>query len=192
MSRYSPGPVIEMEDMRDMYRTAKEQFSGRPPRELQVATQQQVGQLALQGLGLTDRNPGNVMVNRMTGRPIQIDFGLSKEVAQGSESQIRALANATTDGLYAAGLTQESAIFEGLVDEYLKQGDLVNALNMAKQGFSRLQKIKPSAVKARFADADPNKAVYPLEGTNTRSEIMREMMADGMFTVGAPNDDVPF
>ena len=52
MSPYSTAPVIEMEDMRDMYRTVNEQYSGRPPREVSVGTQQQVGQLALQGLAL--------------------------------------------------------------------------------------------------------------------------------------------
>ena len=89
--------------------------------------------------------------------------------------------------MYSAGLKQESEIFEGLVREYLKAGDLEGALDIAKQGFSRLQKIKPSQVKARGFNI-----VEPLEGTATRSQMMREMMADGMFSVGAPNDDAPF
>ena len=152
-SSFSPGPIIEMKDMRDMYETVRDKYGGRAPRSVRVATAQQLGQLALMGIRLEDRNPGNVMVNRFTKRPMQIDFGLTKESAyRGDAIQVRALRDATVDGLYAAGLKEEADIYNQLVREFLEKDDLPGAFDMAKQGFSRLQKIDAARLPDKGID----------------------------------------
>jgi hypothetical protein len=98
------GNRIEMQDVRpnfELHRTNRQFPSGRDA----VRVNQQLGTLALKGVDLDDRHTGNVMYNKMTGRPLQLDFGKSRNVT--GEDQVAALTNAT-----------------------------------AKQGFSRLQKIK--------------------------------------------------
>ena len=55
-----------------------------------------LGQLALKGVRLEDRHNGNVLYNKMTGRPMQLDFGIAGRV-EGSE-QVATLANATAEG----------------------------------------------------------------------------------------------
>ena len=101
---------------------------------------QQMGQLALKGVRLEDRHDGNVMRHKMTGRPMQIDFGIADRV-QGSD-QVAALANATSDGFEAAGLGDVASIYRATVFDLLEGGDVADAMDVAKQGFSRLQKIK--------------------------------------------------
>ena len=82
--------------------------------DVRLQTAQQVGELALRGVALQDRNPGNVFIhNSMTGRPKQIDFGIADRVTRGSkELQIEALMGATADGFAAAGLRDIGEIFE--------------------------------------------------------------------------------
>ena len=55
-----------------------------------VRVNQQLGQLALKGVRLEDRHGGNVVYNKMTGRPLQLDFGIAGKV-EGSE-QVATLA----------------------------------------------------------------------------------------------------
>ena len=69
---------------------------------VRLRTSQQVGQLALKGIDLGDRHAGNIVTNNMTGRPMQLDFGLAQRVE--GEDQVMALANATIDGFEAAGM----------------------------------------------------------------------------------------
>ena len=80
------------------------------------------------------------MKNKMTGRPLQIDFGIAQKVA--GEDQVMALANATADGLEAAGIGDIGSIYRATVMDLLEGGDVTDAMDVAKQGFSRLQKIK--------------------------------------------------
>ena len=131
------------------------------------------------GIDELDRNPGNVLVNKFTKKPIQIDFGVSDEagVTRGDYKQTRALRNATTNGLEAAGLFEEAEIFNGLVSELLEKGDLTNAWDVAKQGFSRLQKINAASLK-ELEPLDISVS-SPLEGTSTRRKIIQEMIDRG-------------
>ena len=104
-----------------------------------VRQAQQMGQLALKGVRLEDRHDGNVMRHKMTGRPMQIDFGIAGRV-EGSE-QVATLANATAEGFEAAGLGDVASIYRATVMDLLEGGDVADAMDVAKQGFSRLQKI---------------------------------------------------
>ena len=105
-----------------------------------VRINQQLGQLALNGVRLEDRHGGNVVYNKMTNRPLQLDFGIAEKV-EGSE-QVATLAMATSEGFEAAGLGEIAGIYRATVMDLLEGGDVKEAMDVAKQGFSRLQKIK--------------------------------------------------
>lgn len=133
------GDRIEMQDIRDNYEpVAGEGFPDDPKINVQVA--QQLGQLALKGVRLEDRRAANVVKNKMTGRPMQLDFGIAGKV-EGSE-QAATLAMATAEGFEAAGLGDVASIYRATVMDLLEGGDVAEAMDVAKQGFSRLQKIK--------------------------------------------------
>ena len=76
----------------------------------------------------------------MTGRPMQLDFGIANKVE--GEMQVDALARATSDGFVAAGLGDVAQIYHDTVYDLLAGGQVADAMDVAKQGFSRLQKIK--------------------------------------------------
>ena len=133
------GNRIEMSDVRSNFEPHGNdtQFpSGRDA----VRVNQQLGALALKGVRLEDRHNGNVLYNKQTGRPMQLDFGIAGRV-EGSE-QVATLANATAEGFEAAGLGDIGSIYRATVMDLLEGGDVADAMDVAKQGFSRLQKIK--------------------------------------------------
>ena len=136
------GDRIEMEDIRGNFENAFQADAGnlKALRTTDVRVAQQLGQLALKGVGLQDRNPGNVYKNKMTGRPMQIDFGIAGKVT--GEDQVMSLADATEDGFRAAGIGDIGSIFRATVYDLLNGGQVDEAMDVAKQGFSRLQKIK--------------------------------------------------
>ena len=106
---------------------------------------------AMSGIELTDRHEGNVMVNKMTGRPMQIDpsgvkvKGLDKDLA---------IARATAQGFREAGLTDEAAIFEGLMNEAWQRQDGKAFHDLTKQGASRLMKIN------KYVDLDSYTSLF--------------------------------
>ena len=108
--------------------------------KINIRTAQQLGQLALKGVRLEDRRAANIVQNKMTGRPMQLDFGIAGKV-EGSE-QVATLAMATAEGFEAAGLDDIASIYRATVIDLLEGGDVAEAMDVAKQGFSRLQKIK--------------------------------------------------
>lgn len=134
------GNRIEMEDVRPNFETHGSNYRGFPTRSDALRINQQLGQLALKGIRLEDRHNGNVVYNKMTGRPMQLDFGIAGRV-KGSE-QAATLAMATAEGFEAAGLGDVASIYRATVMDLLEGGDVNEAMDLAKQGFSRLQKIK--------------------------------------------------
>ena len=108
--------------------------------KINIRTAQQLGQLALKGVRLEDRRAANIVQNRMTGRPMQLDFGIAGRV-KGSE-QAATLALATAEGFEAAGIGDVGSIYLATVMDLLEGGDVEDAMDVAKQGFSRLQKLK--------------------------------------------------
>ncbi len=138
-----PGGVgnrIEMADVRSNFETHGESYRGFPEGRDAVRVNQQLGHMALKGLDLGDRHNGNVLYNKMTGRPHQIDFGLADRVS--GADQVQALTEATADGFSAAGIGDVGDIFRATVYDLLEGGQVAEAMDVAKQGFSRLQKIK--------------------------------------------------
>ena len=133
------GNRIEMADVRTNFEPHGDsaQFpSGRDA----VRVNQQLGALALKGVRLDDRHNGNVLYNKMTGRPMQLDFGIAGRV-EGSD-QVTTLANATADGFEAAGAKEVADIYRFEVMDLLEGGDVEDAMKAAKRGFALLQKIK--------------------------------------------------
>jgi len=144
------GNRIEMADVRDNFETHGNSYRGFPIGKDAIRVNQQLGQLALKGVRLEDRHNGNILYNKATGRPMQLDFGIAGRV-EGSE-QVATLAMATSEGLESAGLVEEAAIYRATVMDLLEGGDVSDAMDVAKQGFSRLQKIK-EPVKGRVPSA---------------------------------------
>ena len=134
------GNRIEMADVRPNFETHGNNYRGFPTGGDAVRVNQQLGELALKGVRLEDRHNGNVLYNKMTGRPMQLDFGIAGRV-EGSE-KVATLANATAEGFEAAGLGDVASIYRATVMDLLEGGDVADAMDVAKQGFSRLQKIK--------------------------------------------------
>ena len=132
---------IEMDDVRKNYQPVKQgvdQFPSDPT--VNIRTAQQLGQLALKGIRLEDRRAANVMQHNMTGRPLQLDYGVAGRMSP--DQQAAWLANVTADGFEAAGIGELGSILRATVMDYLEGGDVAEAMDIAKQGFSRLQKIK--------------------------------------------------
>ena len=140
------GNRIEMEDVRNNFETHGRRAREFPTGRDAVRVNQQLGALALKGVDLDDRHNANVVYNKMTGRPMQLDFGIGGRVS--GEDQVMALANATADGFEAAGIGDVAAIYRDTVYDLLAGGDVADAMDVAKQGFSRLQKIKPGLLEA--------------------------------------------
>ena len=134
------GNRIEMQDVRPNFETHGQRAREFPTGRDAVRVNQQLGQLALKGVRLEDRHNANVFYNKMTGRPMQLDFGIAGKV-EGSE-QAATLAMATAEGFEAAGLGDVASIYRATVMDLLEGGDVAEAMDVAKQGFSRLQKIK--------------------------------------------------
>ena len=134
------GNRIEMADVRDNFETHGDHYRGFPTGRDAVRVNQQLGQLALKGVRLEDRHNGNVLYNKQTGRPMQLDFGIAGRV-EGSEKAAW-LTHVTSEGFEAAGLGDVASIYRATVMDLLEGGDVADAMDVAKQGFSRLQKIK--------------------------------------------------
>lgn len=133
------GDRIEMQDVRTNFEMPPVS-SQWPTGQNAVRVNQQLGALALKGIDLDDRHAGNIVYNKMTGRPMQLDFGRGRKVT--GEDQVAALTNATEAGLAAAGLGDVAQIYSATVYDLLAGGDVAEAMDIAKQGFSRLQRIK--------------------------------------------------
>ena len=133
------GNRIEMEDVRNNFEL-HDNGNNFPTGIDAVRMNQQLGQMALKGVRLEDRHYGNVMYNKMTGRPLQLDFGIADRFNNDSEKAAW-LSHVTADGFEAAGIPEMGQILRATVMDYLEGGDVAEGLDIAKQGFSRLQKI---------------------------------------------------
>jgi len=134
------GDRIEMQDIRNNFEPRRAIESKSPEGMDAVRVNQQLGQLALKGVRLEDRHNGNIRYNKMTGRPMQLDFGVAGRVS--GPDQVATLTHATAEGFEAAGLGDVASIYRATVMDLLEGGDVKDAMDVAKQGFSRLQKIK--------------------------------------------------
>ena len=70
-----------------------------------------------------------------------IDYGITYDLTRDA-AKAQALAEATADGFAAAGIPDAGDILRGIVFDHLEGGQAKEAYDVARQGFSRLQKIK--------------------------------------------------
>jgi hypothetical protein len=126
---------IEMQDLRNNYEHIKNMTN-----QNRLDQAKQMSLLSLNNIGLGDRHAGNIMFNKLTGRPIQLDFGLPSNLTNDRQKASN-LSLHVAEGLHAAGLKEEALIFKETVTDLLYT-DPGGALDVAKQGLSRLQKIK--------------------------------------------------
>ena len=129
---------LEMQDVRTNFEKSPSTLQW-PTGNNAVRVNQQLGQLALKGIRLEDRHAGNVVYNKMTGRPMQLDFGIADRMS--SDQQAAYLAHVTAEGFEAAGIGELGSILRATVMDYLEGGQVAEAMDVAKQGFSRLQKL---------------------------------------------------
>ena len=122
-------------------------------KQAEVETYKQLSQLTLNGIQLGDRHGQNIFIHKLTNRPMQIDFGLAERIETPSQ-KAGLLAYQVGSGLSAAGLENEAQMFISLVNEVGQFNNMTMrydapeaALDMAKQGLSRLQKIKPKDIE---------------------------------------------
>ena len=137
------GNRIEMQDVRNNFENAFEADAGnlKALRQTDLRVAQQLGQLALRGVRLEDRNPANVFKHKMTGRPMQLDFGIAGKITDNSEKAAW-LSQVTAEGFEAAGIPEMGSILRATVMDMLEGGDVEDALDVARQGFGRLMQIK--------------------------------------------------
>ena len=147
------GNRIEMADVRPNFEPVRKDASNLPSDPVtNIRVAQQLGALALKGIRLDDRHAGNIMQNKMTGRPLQLDFGIADRMTP--DQQAAHLANVTADGFAAAGISDMGNILRATVMDYLEGGQVKEAMDVAKQGFSRLQKIKAPLTKKTMNSED--------------------------------------
>ena len=101
--------------------------------------QKQMGALALKGLEVKDRHTGNVMRHKMTGRPIQLDWGITRELSNLSD-KVEALVNATVEGFKASGQYDIAEIINDTAYDYVVGGQIKEAWDFTKEAFASLQK----------------------------------------------------
>lgn len=142
IERYPEGTTrIEMDDVRRNFEPVKQDASMMPSDPVvNIRTAQQLGQLALKGIRLEDRRGANVMINKMTGRPLQLDYGVAGRMSP--DQQAAYLTEVTAEGYAAAGIDELGSILRATVNDFLEGGQVKEAMDVAKQGFSKLQKIK--------------------------------------------------
>ena len=147
------GNRIEMADVRPNFEPVRKDASNLPSDPVtNIRVAQQLGALALKGIRLEDRHAGNIMQNKMTGRPLQLDFGIADRMPP--DQQAAHLANVTADGFAAAGIGDMGDILRATVMDYLEGGQVTEAMDVAKQGFSRLQKIKTPVTQKTMNSED--------------------------------------
>ena len=135
------GNRIEMQDISNNYETRGKRYRDFPTGMNAVRVNQQLGQLALRGVRLEDRHNGNVRYHKMTGRPMQLDFGIAGKLNDKSE-KAAFLSEVTAEGFEAAGIPEMGSILRATVMDMLEGGDVEDALDVARQGFGRLMQIK--------------------------------------------------
>ena len=148
--------AIVMQDLRDNYEPAfdpgihpelidvlgaADMNTSAKNRRFAMDHQKQMGALALKGLEVKDRHTGNVMRHKMTGRPIQLDWGITRELSN-LPDKVEALINATVEGFKASGQYDIAEIINDTVYDYVVGGQIKEAWDFTKEAFASLQKIK--------------------------------------------------
>ena len=144
---------IEMKDVRDNY-TSYGNFAHdlnenpalstedkiRKISNVELKLNQQLANFADRGYVLNDRHAGNVQVNKMSERPTNIDFGLTKEVT--GDDQLGAEMEFIARGFQSAGLGDIGEIFRATIIDLNAKGLKDQAADVAQQGLQKLNEIE--------------------------------------------------
>ena len=129
--------ILEMDNLAKNFTTMADIEGSMSPERRQaidIQRHQQHGMAALRGYELNDRHEGNVMINNMTGRPMQVDFGMaSMNDIQSTAHKAAVLGTQTYEGLMSAGLKDEAEILFDTVEGLVKEGNDSAALDVANR-----------------------------------------------------------
>jgi hypothetical protein len=137
--------ITEMQDLSKNFTTFQDRLDAGDLTQdevnsINIKRNQQHAMANLRGVELQDRHTNNVMINNMTNRPIQVDFGIVSKFTDTSE-QAKALGYNAASVMNAAGLKEEAVILNDIVNELRNAGDIQGAMDVAKQGMSRAMKL---------------------------------------------------
>lgn len=155
--------VIGMQDISNNYRSLNQAQTELSPEQLAkvpIQVNQQLGTLALNNIALADRHGENIQLNKMTNRPLQLDFGLAQEKLQGAErvfgnEQTYAIGDKASKAMIAAGLTDEGKLLNNTIVSLMNEDRFGDAMDVAKQGLALAQKIKQPVANPRNVLSSP-------------------------------------
>jgi len=131
----------------------------------------QMGQLALKGIDLRDRHTGNIFKHEMTGRPMQIDFGITSKVS--GPEQVEVLVQATQGGFAALGQYDVAEIINDTAHKYLSGGHVKEAWDFTKEAFASLQKVKNPAAFVTPEALDGAREALAYQAIGTSDKLMK-------------------
>lgn len=144
---------IEMDDVRPLYRPVQTDSVGMPSDpKVNLSIAKDRGRMILQGFDLGDRRGANV-VRHPTGRTFHLDGGIH-DANLTPDMKAQRLAEATADGFAAAGIPEMGDVLTEVVADYLEGGQVKEAWDVARQGYSRLAKIKEPAATNTMTPED--------------------------------------
>ena len=95
----------------------------------------------LKGELVLDRHVGNVMVNKMTGRPYQLDVGVTAKLRD-KAAKAQELSYTLAEGFSAVDDHITAEVLSDTIWDYIEGGQYDEAFDIAQQGVSKLMKIK--------------------------------------------------
>ena len=149
--------VIGMQDISNNYRSLNQAQTELSPEQLAkvpIQVNQQLGTLALNNIALADRHGDNIQLNKMTNRPLQLDFGPAQPTLQGAQKvfgndQAFEIGDKAAKAMIAAGLADEGKLLNSTIVSLLNEERFGDAMDVAKQGLSLAQKIKQPVASTR-------------------------------------------
>lgn len=107
---------------------------------------QQLAELTLRNTLLEDRHSNNVLIDKETGMPIQIDFGSARKISD--PMSIQASLGIVAEEMRKRGQLDEAAILAGLVQEQTMNGNYDEAKFHIKEGLDILGRMPASETPA--------------------------------------------
>ena len=136
--------ITEMQDLSknfDSLQKVEDTLTDDQFQRAQIKSFQQQAMANLKGIQLQDRHAGNIMINKLTKSPIQVDFGIVSKLTDTTE-QATALGMNAGNAMIAAGLEDEGRMLNGTISALLQAGDKEGAMDVAKQGMALAMKLK--------------------------------------------------
>jgi len=131
------------------------QQAGRKLSGVELKLNRQLAEFADRGFILNDRHRDNVHVNKMTGTPLNLDFGLLDKA--GEFQQLQAIEQFVGRGFEAAGMQDMGVILTDTIVGLANKGDMAGAMDVARQGLAKLKEIdRPLKEDLKLFDTTPD------------------------------------